>query len=67
MAESYYPRHSELDTAADAERDALVARIHRLESLLREVARDYVGRCHTRCKPGCLGGRIREALEVPHA
>lgn len=63
MAESYYlPRQSELDTLQDAETDALQARVRTLEALLREVARDYVGRCHPKCQPGCLGGRIRAAL-----
>lgn len=64
MADTYYPRHSEVDTAADAEADVLQARVQQLEALLREVARDYVGRCHPKCQPGCLGGRIRAALEA---
>lgn len=64
MTEAYYPRHSELDTAADVQADALQARVRQLEALLREVAEDYVGRCHSGCQPGCLGGRIRAALRV---
>lgn len=63
MAESYYPRHSELERPEDLELDAAKARLRLLEGLLWEVARDYVGRCTPRCPPGCLGGRIRTALE----
>jgi hypothetical protein len=64
VTEAYYPRHSELDTAADVQADALQARVRQLETLLREVAEDYVGRCHPGCQPGCLGGRIRAVLRV---
>lgn len=54
---SQHARRSELDSDADAELDALQARVRRLEALLRE-AQDYVGACNGGCLRGCLGERI---------
>ncbi len=62
MTEAYYPRHSELDTAADVQADALQARVRQLETLLREVADNYVGWCTNRCECTCIGRRIEKAL-----
>lgn len=67
MAESYYPRHSELERTEDLEVDALKARVALLEGLLREVVTDYVGWCESDCKPSCIGERARQALEATHA
>lgn len=38
MSETYYPRHSELDTQADRELDAAQERIRQLETQIRTVA-----------------------------
>lgn len=64
MTEAYYPRHSELERPEDTETDALQARVHELERLLRDVS-DYVAPCSVpECD--CVGRRIQLALEVPH-
>lgn len=64
MVEAYYPRHGgEQGVAPDEVHTAwLEDRVVRLERLLREVARDYVGECVGGCLPGCTGERIREEL-----
>lgn len=62
MTDARHPRRSELERPEDMEMDALQARLHRLEQLLREVQRDYVGNCHPRCRPGCMGARIQAEL-----
>lgn len=64
MTEAYYPRHSELERQEDVEADALQARVHTLERLLRDVS-EYVSPCSVpECD--CVGRRIQQALEVSH-
>lgn len=59
-ADTYYPRHSELDSRHDAEVDALQARVRQLEALLREADGDYG--CHEKCRPSCVWVRARALL-----
>lgn len=65
MTEAYYPRHSELDRPEDLELDALQARVHQLERLLREVS-DYIVTCNA-LECDCIGRRIQAALEASRA
>jgi hypothetical protein len=48
MSETYYPRHSELDTQADRELDAAQERIRELEAQIRTVAERQREACAVR-------------------
>ena len=58
MSETYYPRHSELDTQGDRDLDAAQERIRELEAQIRTVAERQREAC-----AAYLRNRMKEANE----